>query len=172
MFLISKCRGDRDLGLCTTSVLAFGEPQRNGKIRFFLRRNTCFFAHRSRCQYVCIVYWIEVNLKFSRQPLSTAPAPGLGPKVNPQVTLKPKLKSLWHFQFFLASSALVSSSLAVQCVLLCFIKPILGNRYVRSQGFIMSEPRETHPQSEITDVLTSPCPPLDNLGCPDPHPPP
>jgi len=33
MFHISKCRGDRDLGLCTTSVLAFGEPQRNGKIR-------------------------------------------------------------------------------------------------------------------------------------------
>ena len=33
MFLISKCRGDRDLGLCPTSVLAFGEPQRNGKIR-------------------------------------------------------------------------------------------------------------------------------------------
>jgi len=29
MFLISKCRGDRDLGLCTTSVLEFGEPQRN-----------------------------------------------------------------------------------------------------------------------------------------------
>ena len=43
MFLISKCRGDWDLGLCTTSVLAFGEPQRNGKIRFFLRRNTFFF---------------------------------------------------------------------------------------------------------------------------------
>jgi len=33
MFLISKCRGDRNLGLCSTSVLAFGEPQRNGKIR-------------------------------------------------------------------------------------------------------------------------------------------
>ena len=32
-FLISKCRGDWGLGLCTTSVLAFGEPQRNGKIR-------------------------------------------------------------------------------------------------------------------------------------------
>ena len=32
MFLISKCRGDRDLGLCTTSVLAFAEL-RNGKIR-------------------------------------------------------------------------------------------------------------------------------------------
>ena len=43
MFLISKCRGDWDLGLCTTSVLALGEPKRNGKIRFFLRRNTFFF---------------------------------------------------------------------------------------------------------------------------------
>jgi len=39
MFLRSKCREDQDLGLCTTSVLAFGEPQRNGKIWFFLRRN-------------------------------------------------------------------------------------------------------------------------------------
>jgi len=46
MFLMSKYRGDRDLGLCTTSVLAFGEPQRNGKIRFFLRRNTFFFGSR------------------------------------------------------------------------------------------------------------------------------
>ena len=34
----------------------------------------------------------------------------------------------------------------------------------------MSEPRETHPRSEIADVPTSPCPPYDNLGCPDPHP--
>jgi len=42
MFLKSKCRGDWDLGLCTTLGLAFGEPQRRGKIRFFLRRNTCF----------------------------------------------------------------------------------------------------------------------------------
>jgi len=57
------------------------------------------------------------------------------------------------------------------CVLFRFIKLILGNRYyVRSQGFIVSEPRETHPRSEITNVPTSPCPPLDNLGCPDPHP--
>jgi len=43
MFLISKCRGDQDLGLYTILVLAFGEPQRNGKIRFFLRQNTFFF---------------------------------------------------------------------------------------------------------------------------------
>ena len=35
--------GDRDLGLCTTSGLAFGEPQRNDKFLFFLRRNTFFF---------------------------------------------------------------------------------------------------------------------------------
>ena len=42
MFLISKCRGDWGLGLCTVSVLAFGEPKRNGKIRFFLRQKTFF----------------------------------------------------------------------------------------------------------------------------------
>jgi len=39
--LTSKCRGDRDLGLCTTSGLAFGEPMRNGdsqKTKMFRRR--------------------------------------------------------------------------------------------------------------------------------------
>jgi len=56
------------------------------------------------------------------------------------------------------------------CVCFFVIKPILGNRYVRSRGFIVSEPRETHPRSEIADVPTSPCPPLDNLGSLDPHP--
>jgi len=54
MFLISKFRGDLDLGLCTTSVLAFGEPQRNGKIRFFLRRNMFFFG----CRHAwCFCWW-------------------------------------------------------------------------------------------------------------------
>ena len=43
MFLISKCRGDWGLGLCTTSVLAFGQPQHNGNIRFFLCQKTFFF---------------------------------------------------------------------------------------------------------------------------------
>jgi len=41
MFLISKCRRDWDSGLCTTSGLAFGEPQRSGDFRgkkVFLRR--------------------------------------------------------------------------------------------------------------------------------------
>ena len=33
MFLISKCRGDSDPGLCTTSGLAFGEPRRSGDFR-------------------------------------------------------------------------------------------------------------------------------------------
>jgi len=46
IFLISKCREDRDLGLCTTSVLAFWEPRRNGKIQFFLLRNAFFFGSR------------------------------------------------------------------------------------------------------------------------------
>jgi len=62
------------------------------------------------------------------------------------------------------------AALGVCCFVL--LKPILGNRSVRSQGFIVSEPRETHPRSEIADVPTSPCPPIDKLGCPDPHPPP
>ena len=44
MFRISKCRGDSDLGLCATSVLSFEVPQRNGKIRFFLRQNTFYFS--------------------------------------------------------------------------------------------------------------------------------
>jgi len=33
MFLMSKCRGDWDLGLCTTSGLAFGEPKCSGDFR-------------------------------------------------------------------------------------------------------------------------------------------
>ena len=44
MFLRSKCREDRDLGLCTTLVLAKREPLRHAKIRFVLRRNTFVFV--------------------------------------------------------------------------------------------------------------------------------
>ena len=33
MFIISKCTGDLDLGLCTTSGLALEEPKRNGRFR-------------------------------------------------------------------------------------------------------------------------------------------
>ena len=40
MYLISKCRGDWDLALCTTSGAAFGEPQRNGDFW----EKTCFDA--------------------------------------------------------------------------------------------------------------------------------
>jgi len=40
MFLISECRGDWDLGLSTTSGLAFGEPQRSGDFW----KKTCFDA--------------------------------------------------------------------------------------------------------------------------------
>ena len=51
MFLISKCRGDWNLGLYTTSVLAFGEPQRHGEIRFFLhhRAKHVFFFDFAVC---------------------------------------------------------------------------------------------------------------------------
>jgi len=48
MFQISKCRREWDLSLCTFCVLAFGEPQCNGKIWFFLRRNTFFFRKSPR----------------------------------------------------------------------------------------------------------------------------
>ena len=40
MFLISKCRGDWDLSLCTTSGLVFGEPMRSGDFR----KKVCFDA--------------------------------------------------------------------------------------------------------------------------------
>ena len=52
IFLISKCRGDWNLGLCTTSVLAFGELLRNGKIRgenVFRRRKKWILP--LRCSY-------------------------------------------------------------------------------------------------------------------------
>jgi len=53
MFLMSKCRRDRDLGLCTTSVLAFEEPQPNGKTRFFLRRKMFFFSDVATAHRFC-----------------------------------------------------------------------------------------------------------------------
>ena len=49
MLLISKCRGDPDLGLCTTSVLAFGQPQRNGKIR----KKNVFWHRKNRILPLC-----------------------------------------------------------------------------------------------------------------------
>jgi len=42
-FLISKCRGDWDLGLCTFRLLSFINPLSDGKIRFFLRAKRVFF---------------------------------------------------------------------------------------------------------------------------------
>ena len=43
MFLISKCRGDWDLGRCTFWVLSKREPLRNAKFWFFLRAKHVFF---------------------------------------------------------------------------------------------------------------------------------
>ena len=71
MFLISKCRGDRDLGLCTTSVPAKREAQRNRKIRFFLRRNTFFFR---------------------KSPLRIG-----SPNASTEVVHRPRSQSLLHF---------------------------------------------------------------------------
>ena len=56
MFLISKCRRDWDLGLCTTLGFAFGEQQRNGKIR----KKTCFDANKIRFCHCAVVLPTQV----------------------------------------------------------------------------------------------------------------
>jgi len=59
MFLTSKCRRDRDLGLCTTSILACGEPG-NGTGHALCRAvQTKYGRERKECggdahTYVCI----------------------------------------------------------------------------------------------------------------------
>jgi len=57
---ISKCRGDLDLGLCTTLGLAFGEQQRNSIIWFFLRPNT-FFSGSRHCIYQERTQVVRIN---------------------------------------------------------------------------------------------------------------
>ena len=57
MFLISKCRGDWDLALCTTSGLAFGEPQRSGD---FLKKTTCFDAGKIGISHCAAVLQTQV----------------------------------------------------------------------------------------------------------------
>jgi len=52
MFLISKCRGDWDLGLCTTSVLAFWEPHHDGKIR---GKNVFWRIKNGFCHYATVL---------------------------------------------------------------------------------------------------------------------
>ena len=49
---ISKCRGHRDLGLCTFWVLAIINPLSNGKIRFFLWAKRVFFFGSRFCSAV------------------------------------------------------------------------------------------------------------------------
>ena len=57
MFLISKCRGDLDLGLCTTSGLALEEPKRNGKFR----GKTCFDAGKIGIWHCAAVLQTQVH---------------------------------------------------------------------------------------------------------------
>jgi len=56
MFLISKCKGDVDLGLYTTSGLAFGEPQRSGDFR----GKTCFDAGKIGICHCAAVLQMQV----------------------------------------------------------------------------------------------------------------
>jgi len=56
MFLVSKCRGDWDLGLCTTPGLASGELQRSGDFR----KKTCFDAGKIGICYCAAVLQTQV----------------------------------------------------------------------------------------------------------------
>jgi len=66
MFLMSNCRGDWDLGLCTFGVLAKRELLRNAKIRYFLRRNTFCFGSR----HCAVVLFSQVPKKCTDLDLS------------------------------------------------------------------------------------------------------
>ena len=54
------------------------------------------------------------------------------------------------------------------CVLLCFIEPILWNRYGPGVSSGWGQGAPTHEMDRQS--ATSPCSPLVNLGRPDPHP--
>jgi len=70
-FLISKCSRDWDVGLCTTSVLAFGEPLRSGDLRKKNRVSTqekpdfAVAQRLSKCKYrSCAQTYISVSSTF------------------------------------------------------------------------------------------------------------
>jgi len=71
MFLISKCRGDSDLGLWTTSGLAFGEPQHSGDFR---KKNV-----------------------FRRRKNRILPLPWFSPNASPEVVHRARSESPLHF---------------------------------------------------------------------------
>ena len=71
MFLISKCRGDWDLGLCPTSGLAFGEQMRDSKIR-------------------------KTNV-FRRRKNRGLPLRCGSPRARPEVVHRPRSQSPLHF---------------------------------------------------------------------------
>ena len=98
MFLISKCRGDQDLGLCTTPVLAFGERSAMAKSEeknvFWRRKNQILplrcgspnasteVVHRPRSQSPLhtkismkyVVNWIPLRIRV--RPRNTQPLGG------------------------------------------------------------------------------------------------
>ena len=63
VFLISKCRVDRDLGLYTTSILAFGEHQSDGKIR---GGKTCFDVYKT--DFVMVKWFSKHKYRSCVQP--------------------------------------------------------------------------------------------------------
>ena len=64
---------------------------------------------------------------------------------------------MWQVWLYVWANSVSSPS--CMCAWLCFIKLILGNRYVRSWGFTVSEPREKHHRFEIAASQPHPVPP-------------
>ena len=71
MSLISKCRGDRDLGLCTTSGLAVGE-----------------LSAMTNSDFSCV----ETRFFFRKSPLRCG-----SPNASPEVVHRPRSQSRLHF---------------------------------------------------------------------------
>ena len=65
MFPILKCKGDQDLGLCTSSGLAFGEPRRSSDFRNKKRVST---QEKSDCVKKSILSSDFVKNKIKKHP--------------------------------------------------------------------------------------------------------
>jgi len=70
-FIMSKYKGDWDLGLCTFCVLAFADPLSDGKIWFFLRADRVFFRKSHLLSGSLFASTQKVHRPRSQSPLSS-----------------------------------------------------------------------------------------------------
>jgi len=112
-----------------------------GRLGLMRRRRWRTLKNRCVCKYLTILLSSDAEegwrrgkawAKWANQRRHTQKAQHM-PLVSEWFNISDTVKKLYYGK---SNSA---SEIAV-CVLLCFIKPILGNHYIRSWGFIMSEP--------------------------------